>query len=50
MSDADIAARTGNNSDFIMGTVSPGTYKARITSGNKSIEKTFTVLKDHWVK
>ncbi len=49
MSDAQILSRRGN-SDYVVGKVGPGNYKVRLTSGDKVVEKTFSVLKDHWVK
>ena len=48
MTDDQIASRMGN-SDYVMGKVGPGSYKVRLISGDKTIEKSFTVLKDHWV-
>lgn len=49
MTEEQIASRIGNP-DYVFGEVGPGLYTARIRSADKVIEKTFTVLKDHWVK
>jgi photosystem II stability/assembly factor-like uncharacterized protein len=48
MSDAQIAQRVGNP-DYVFGEVGPGTYKVKLTVGDKTIVKTFVVMKDHWM-
>ena len=49
MTEDQIASRVGNP-DYMFGEVGPGVYTARINQVERIIEKTFTVLKDHWVK
>lgn len=49
MDESRIASMLGDT-DFIMGPVRPGSYKARLRVGDKELVKTFTILKDHWVK